>query len=105
MTEAERQALEAEAMGLPPSAAVQDIGALLGSAGLTPGTNFDSIDFTQCCTGGSQTQLTPPDPEHHLVSQWPLRQQPQPPPPRPYETHVMLHGVAQAAVAAVAYQA
>lgn len=50
--------LQAEALKLPPSGQVSLAGP--GTNAPTPSTNFDSMDYTECCGGGGNV---PPDPE------------------------------------------
>ena len=63
--------LRAEALLLPPSAAIEDPTARgQFAADATSGTGFASIDYTECCGGGGSV---PPDPElaagpNHLIA-------------------------------------
>ncbi len=53
-------ALQAEAMKLAPSDAIQRATESLGPNAPVLGTNFDSLDINDCCGGGANV---PPDPE------------------------------------------
>jgi len=68
-TEAELLALQEEALRLPPSPAIQILGPADGT-NFSIGTNFDSMDVTECCQSGT---LNPPDPElavgpNHIIA-------------------------------------
>ncbi len=58
--EAEVLALREKAMGMAPSANVQDADSATGNAPDPAGVAFDSLDMNDCCGGGG---VTPPDPE------------------------------------------
>ncbi|MBK8902657.1 MAG: hypothetical protein IPM53_15825 [Anaerolineaceae bacterium] len=57
---AEMAALQARALELAPSANVQTATSGPSLAAPSSGTNFDSMDYTECCGGGGNV---PPDPQ------------------------------------------
>lgn len=58
--QAEIAAMQAQALELAPSSGVQIAASGPSLAAPASGTNFDSLDYTECCGGGGNV---PPDPE------------------------------------------